>query len=168
LPACAAITPEASDAIIARTGVTHAKAIEAGIAFVLLHELGHVVNGDTTRTFNSLADARQQELRADNFAINAAIAAREPLMGSMTPFFLTVVNGGNISTEQSSDHPLGVRRALNFYVRMRAGYLQSAAIKSKFSPEVWDHIIGQSDRIIVRLQKCVQQIDSGLSAATCS
>ncbi|AZL67976.1 M48 family metalloprotease [Pseudomonas oryziphila] len=97
-----------------------AKAIEASIMFMYLHELGHhVLNHVKNKHIQepeNLAMSRSKENAADQYAIVTALHANYNLVAAAPwNYFMAAFGGGSLEAEKKSDHPLGVKRVLSIY-----------------------------------------------------
>jgi hypothetical protein len=101
-------------------GLNKAKAIEASIVFLYLHELGHHVLDHVLETKDrnarDLTKSRDQEDKADRYAVVTALGANYSLVPA-TPWYLyiAIFGGNSIEAENSASHPLGIRRILSVY-----------------------------------------------------
>ncbi len=148
----------------------HARQMESSIAFILLHELGHhVLSHIGAAPLNvSLEQSRQNELAADTWAIRAATKSRQHLFVGLTPIWLTLLQGSSLQWEQSNDHPLGVRRALNFFATIRSEYENTPDFRRVFEQEgKYAAIIQSLDRGITIAKRCLSKIERTGSAERC-
>jgi hypothetical protein len=111
-------------------GERKARAIEASIMFLYLHELGHHVlehtRGKRTADLAGLAMSRSQEDAADRFAISTGLRAGYSLVPAMPWHALMAMFGGDsIEAERKSTHPLGIGRVLRIYEETLRFYQQS-------------------------------------------
>jgi hypothetical protein len=96
------------------TGRFFAGIMDASVAFVVLHELGHQVLGHVDSRSDDLAADRANESHADAWAVSTAFRSGYDLRSAIPWFFLTAAIGGEtIEDERHSDHPLGGRRVLD-------------------------------------------------------
>ncbi len=88
--------------------------MDASIAFVVLHELGHEVRGHVDTRTDDPETHRKQEAEADSWAVSTAFRSGYDLRSAMPWFLLEAAIGGDtIEDERHSDHPLGGRRVLD-------------------------------------------------------
>jgi hypothetical protein len=164
-PACRRIG-ELSDrdvgAIVDGNAGERAAGIEASLNFVLLHEIGHLVLHHHMTQDTPLAARRRMEMDADNWAIDAATAAHQCIMSSFAPPFLADAGGaGSLNWEKTSDHPLGIRRYLNFLVRMQQSCESNPTYLSRVSEADRAAVHADTDRVIGHTRACVDAIDQG-------
>jgi hypothetical protein len=88
--------------------------MDASVAFVVLHELGHQVLGHVDHETNELTPRRSQEAEADAWAVSTALNSGYDLRAA-APWFILIsaIGGDSIEDEEHSDHPLGGRRVLD-------------------------------------------------------
>jgi hypothetical protein len=92
----------------------------ASIAFIYLHELGHLVKGHLNEGNVSLERRREQEAEADAWAISTGAKAGWELVAAVPIMvFLQGTGGESLEQENKSDHPLGTRRALDMLLQTR-------------------------------------------------
>ena len=79
---------------------------------LLAHELGHHVYGDVMREGASKSTSRQQEARADNFAIQLVVKQNPELILQALPLYTMLSLGSPTSSagEVGRTHPAGLRR----------------------------------------------------------
>lgn len=144
----------------------HAKGVESGLVFILLHELAHVVLGHTKLDPATLTmqQKRNLELDADTWAIKAANRSPYMIGSSMAPYFIGNIQGNTIDWEEHADHPLGVRRLANFYSLvvedLETNPDRRLKLQENFDP-VLDDMKTQRDRA----RKCLEAIEVG---STCN
>lgn len=161
-PECRGIDARTAAEASSRDVEGHARGVEAGIVFIILHEIGHVVHGDPAKNGLSLEQHRAVEMAADDFAIDAAIRANQIISVSMAPVFVAMIQGNTLDWERNSDHPLGIRRWNNFLVRARNDYDANPAIRQKLGDD-YEPMIKDLDRQIAFSDRCMARIESGAS-----
>ena len=95
--------------------------LDAVIAAVLLHEIGHHVLGHVGGTGNGWMQRRLREVDADRWAIITAVDANYELRTAVPLFlFLAATGGGTLEDEIRSSHPSGLRRVRDLLIQTRA------------------------------------------------
>jgi hypothetical protein len=95
--------------------------LDAIIATVLLHEIGHHVLNHVNGTGNSFMQRRLREVDADRWAIITAVDANYDLRTAVPLFlFLAATGGGTLEDEIRSSHPSGLKRVRDLLVQTRA------------------------------------------------
>ena len=83
-----------------------ARALEASIVFLYLHELGHHVHGDTdgkrTDDRAGLKMSREQEDAADEYAVRTALKAGYYVSAAFPLFSFIASFGGDLCNQKSS------------------------------------------------------------------
>lgn len=164
-PACRGITPARVLAVARENGEFHALAVEAGLAFFLLHELGHVVHGHPAIHDPSLRHSREDETEADDFVVPAAARAGQSLALSLAPIFLMVTQGDSLQWEEQSTHPLGVRRAIRLFRQFQQSYLTSPELRRVLTEQQRGETVRLLQQYIDVLQPCLAAIDAGRQCA---
>lgn len=114
-----------------------ASLVEASIAFLYLHELGHHILGHAAGLALSpdgalpggsddhLAMRRDQEDAADRWAIRTALRAHtNPAVGIPIFLLIAAIGGDSNEAERRMDHPLGMRRVATMYDEVYGYYAQ--------------------------------------------
>ena len=148
----------------------HAREVEAGLTFILLHELAHVIRRDVLKSIASSDERQQVELAADTWAIDTAMSAGYYLGDSITPEWLTVLQKQpSIDWEHNSGHPLGARRAVNFFKTVRANLNRNVHLRETMERDgTLQDNLDELDRNIELATKCVQAVDQDKNEDGCS
>jgi hypothetical protein len=167
---CPGITQATADSYAREHLDRHTVVVEAGISFILLHELGHIVRGHVHLQLGSLSLERRREieLEADSWALEAAMRARQHLVTGMTPVWLTLLQGSSLDWEQHSDHPLGVRRAQNFFKTLKTEYSNNPDFRRPLENEgTYPQIVEEIQRSLEVVDRCLVRIDAGETISNC-
>jgi hypothetical protein len=141
----------------------HTVDVSVELTFILLHELAHVINGDIDKqSFLSLGSRQNIEISADSWAIHAATKANVSLIDSITPFWLTLLQGNSKDWEEHSGHPLGVRRALNFLSTLRADVENSTELRRSLEQDgKYEAVIAHLNNEISVTTLCLRELEKG-------
>ncbi|MDX0985775.1 hypothetical protein GOL22_27115 [Sinorhizobium medicae] len=161
---CHGIDERTISEISTREAEVHARGVESSLAFILLHELGHVVLGHTRIDPESLslAEKREIEAEADTWAIKAANKSSYNIAGSMAPYFIGSIQQSTIDWEQNSDHPMGIRRLENFY-RLVLVDLESNPERRQQLGDDYDEVVQDVRKHTAIARDCLKAIESGSS-----
>lgn len=92
------------------------KILKSAMAFILLHELGHIHHGHAPYDTITLEQARAQEAEADAFAMRVLRRLRVTPFGMVTWFMAR----GARDPDQPSTHPLGADRLFRITADLRS------------------------------------------------
>ena len=95
--------------------------LDAVIATVVLHEIGHHVLDHVGGQETNFMQRRFREVMADRWAFNTAVNANYELRRAVPLFlFIAATGGGTLEDEIRSSHPSGLHRVRNLLVQTRA------------------------------------------------
>lgn len=152
---------------IRNNSATHAKEVESGLSFILLHELGHVVLRHINMNVSDINSRRRMELEADTWAIKAATQAKQHLL-DVSPLWLTLLQGASLDWEQHSDHPLGVRRAKNFFQLLKSEYDANESFRHPLVLSgIYDEVVDALEKNIEIANTCLRRIERGETISRC-
>lgn len=159
--ACRGVNADTVQRAVSADSKYYSMSMDAALATVILHELGHIVNGHTKMTTVSGEESKRNETEADDFiAPAAALAGQTPSYG-MNILYMISTQGASLDWERNSDHPLGARRALRLFESFRHELATSAVLRDRLDPANRRRKIELLDDKISRLQSCVSLIDRG-------
>ena len=138
-------------------------------AFILLHELGHVLYRHKPYDAVTMAQSRADELQSDSFALDVMVRTNTPPMGAVLFFQAQVYampHRGQFSSEtawrkyldEASTHPLSTDR-----VALLANAIGGPLVaKRKSEAAIWTFIANGVRRMIpvleeVPMQRCIQK-----------
>jgi len=94
--------------------------LDAVIATVLLHEIGHHVLDHVSGWDNNIIQKRMREVAADRWAFATAVNANYELRTAVPLFlFIASTGGGTLEEEIRSSHPSGLHRIRDLLVQTR-------------------------------------------------
>lgn len=159
---CSGVNAEGVMSVYPETNSLRVKEIEAAIAFLLLHELGHIVNGDLSedKSLLSLAQMRERELRADNWALQAASKAEYILFPNLAVYFVGALQGYSMDWEENSDHPLGIRRASIIYNAAYRDLLYNPQRRRMLGGD-YAAILESVNSLNQSMTRCLEIVDNG-------
>lgn len=164
---CDGIDEDSAREAISDNSEFKARIVEAGLVFVLLHELGHVVHRDINSGPVELDVRRERERKADLYAVRAASMAKQHLIIGMMPLFLAMIQGNSLDWENNSDHPLGIRRAVEIGRAFRSEYQSNVGLRNSLPADQYAELRRELDMSIDKMAGCLQKIDNGESTLTC-
>jgi hypothetical protein len=95
--------------------------LDAVIATVVLHEIGHHVLDHVGGLETNFMQRRIREVMADRWAFNVAVDANYELRRAVPLFlFIAATGGGTLEDEIRSSHPSGLHRVRDLLVQTRA------------------------------------------------
>jgi len=95
--------------------------LDAVIATVVLHEIGHHVLDHVGGLETNFMQRRIREVMADRWAFNTAVNANYELRRAVPLFlFIAATGGGTLEDEIRSSHPSGLHRVRDLLVQTRA------------------------------------------------
>ena len=158
---CRGINSETVRQIKRKNADYHARNVESSLAFVMLHELGHVYNKHMTKSFSSLSVKRAQETEADDLVVAASSRAGQAISNGLFPIFLIATQGDSLQWEQQSTHPLGVRRGIRIYEQFIEMYSTSSTMIAKIPGHLRREHIADLQAAVQGLRRCEARIDDG-------